>query len=125
MPIVDYDFQDRVFFAREKGDISINEAREWSEKLGECAAKSPRPIVALVDALAVTGVNMGAQLIFSRASFTANLMAVVVATNITASLTSSNIGLMGKQRHTHVFPTLEEARQYVDQLLKVTDAESS
>lgn len=117
MPITDYEFRNRIFFARESGVISSEDAREWAQKLSEHARQSSQPIVALVDALTVGAVNMGAQLTFSKATFTPNVIAVVVATNLATSLTSSNIGLMGKQRQTVVFPTLEQARQHAEKLL--------
>lgn len=118
MPIADYDFRDRVFFARESGVISADDARDWAKRLADCAQQSPEPIIALVDALGVRLISLAAHDIFAKASFTENLLAVVVATTTTGSLTSSNIGLLGKPRFTWVFPTLDEARQYAERVLR-------
>lgn len=117
MPITDYDFSDRVFFAKESDLITGDEANTWARKLAECALASDQPIVALVDALEVRQVSVAAHQIFTKASFTANLLAVVVATNDVVRLTATTIGMLGKRGKTVVFPTLEKAREYTESLL--------
>ena len=118
MPISDFTFRSQIFFARESGVISAEDARRWAEKLAECARWSHTPIVALVDALDVTRIEFPAVEILSKASFTENVMAVVVASNGSAELTSKNIGLLGKRNQTLIFPTLEEARSRAESLLR-------
>lgn len=118
MPIMDYEFKDRIFFARETGDISAEDAREWAQKLKENAGQSPVKIVALVDALQVKHVAFPAVDIFSKASFTPKVIAVVVATNQVIKSTARDIGLLGKRNQTVVFRTLDEARQHAEQLVK-------
>jgi hypothetical protein len=122
MPIADYAFSGRIFFARESGLISGEEAREWAQRLTEQAQASPEPIVALVDALAVTGLSASASKTFEAATFTENLIAVVVATNARASMSSRVIGLLGKRHGTIVVPTLEEARKLARELLEEAEA---
>ncbi|HUN05115.1 MAG TPA: hypothetical protein PLQ56_00880 [Aggregatilineales bacterium] len=117
MPIQDYHFQDRIFFAREVDVITPEDAREWATRLKEAAAQSPVPIVALVDALGVSRVSVGAHDIFSKASYTRNVKRVVVATNVVVSGSASNISLLGKRNQTEVFRTLEEARQHAESLV--------
>jgi hypothetical protein len=117
MPIQDYNFQDQIFFAREVGVINPEDAREWATRLAEAAAQSPMPIVALVDALGVSRVSVGAHDIFSKASYTRNVKRVVVATNVVISGSASNISLLGKRNQTEVFRTLEEARHHAESLV--------
>ncbi len=118
MPIIDYQFQDRLFFAKEIGDISAEDAQTWADKLKESAALAGAPIVALVDALDVKNISIRAIDIFAKASFTRHVIAVVVATNLMVSATSTNIGLLGKRNQTVVFRTLEEAREHALKLLE-------
>ncbi len=118
MPITDYEFTNRIFFARETGDISAGDAMEWAQKLKDHAEQSPVKIVALVDALEVKHVAYPAVDIFSKASFTHKVIAVVVATNQVIKSTARDIGLLGKRNQTVVFRTLDEARQHAEQLVK-------
>lgn len=116
MPITDYRFQDRVFSAREAGTISADEAKEWADKLQEYARQSSERIVALVDAVEVKNVTFAAQQIFSKASYTPNVMAVVVVTNNVVGGTATNISLLGKRQQTVIFRTFDEANAYIQQL---------
>ncbi|MCA0459043.1 MAG: hypothetical protein LCI00_34150 [Chloroflexi bacterium] len=117
MPITNYAFQERVFSAKETGDISAKDAEEWAAQLAQHAQESPTKIVALVDALEVKRVAAKAVDIFSKASFTPNLIAVVVATNNVVSPTATNIGLLGRRNQTLVVRTLQEAHEYCAKLL--------
>src|SRR5436305_8522226 len=112
MPIIDYVCQDRIFSCKEVGSISAEDARDWAKKLKEYAEQTGRPIVALVDALNVTQVSTSALNTFAKASFTHNVLAVMVATNVAVSITAQNIGLLGKRKQTLVFPTLKEAQEH-------------
>ncbi len=107
-----------MFFAKESGVISRDEAQLWADRLAEYARTNEEPIVALVDALDVTRISIPAYTIFSKASFTPNVLEIVVATNDRSQLSSKNIGLLGKPRKTVVFATLDEAQQYVATLLQ-------
>ena len=117
MPVIDYAFQERVFSAKEIGDISAKDAEEWAAQLTQHAQESPTKIVALVDALEVKRVAAKAVDIFSKASFTPNLIAVVVATNSVISPTATNIGLLGRRNQTLVVRTLQEAQECCAKLL--------
>lgn len=117
MPIINYDFQGSVFSAKEIGNISASDAQEWADKLTEYAGQSPTKIVALVDALEVKNVVYRAVDIFTKASFTSNVIAIVVATNSTVSSTATNIGLLGRRNKTLVFRTLQEAQLCCQKLL--------
>jgi hypothetical protein len=118
MPIIDYRFQDRLFFAKEIGDISAEDAQTWADKLNESAALAGVPIVALVDALDVKNISVRAIDIFAKASYTHHVIAVVVATNAKVRATSTNIGLLGKRNQTVVFHTLEQAHEHALKLLE-------
>lgn len=118
MPISDYTFKGQIFFARESSVISAEDARRWAEKLAECAQWSVTPIVALVDALDVTRIDFPAVEILSKASYTPNVLAVVVASSSAVENTSKNIGLLGKRNQTLIYATLEEARSRAEGLLR-------
>ncbi len=122
MPISDYQFSEGIFSAKESGIITPQEAREWADRLEQAAAQSPTPIVALVDALSVKQIAFGAYDIFSKASYTPNVLRVVVATNAVTSGSSTNIGLLGKRHQTEVFRTLEEAREHARSLAAENNA---
>ena len=122
MPITDYAFQDRIFSCKEVGSIAAEDAKEWADRLKAYADQSSTPIVALVDALDVTQIPQSAVDIFSKASFTSNLIAVVVATSAALTVTSKNIGLLGKRNQTIVFKTLKEAQEHAAKLVAETVA---
>lgn len=117
MPITDYHFENRIFFARESGQISKEDAQMWSDQLKEVTQSCPLPVVALVDALDVSVVHHLAQVIFQKSSFFENLLAVVVATNVTVSLQAQTIGLLGKRGHTRIFDSLEKAFKDAEDLI--------
>ena len=118
MPIDDYSFQDRIFFAREVGVITVQDAQEWADKLAAHAQNSEQPIVALVDALKAGLITIAVSDLFSKASFTPNLLAVVVATSPRVTLVAKTIGMLGKPGHTKVFPSMEAAREYAESLVR-------
>ncbi len=118
MPIEDYRFENRIFFAREIGVIQPIDAEEWAQKLVQHAQESNEPIVALVDAVKAGLITMAVTDLFSKASFTPNLLAVVVATSPRVTLVAKTIGMLGKPGHTKVFPSLEAAQEYAENLLR-------
>ncbi len=117
MPIEDYSFQNRIFFAREVGVIAEEDAQAWAQQLSEHALRSDLPIVALIDALKAGLITIAVSDIFSQASYTANLLAVVVATGPRVTIVAHTIGMLGKPGHTKVFSSLEEARAYAESLV--------
>ena len=122
MPIIDYSFESGIFFARETGDLSEADATEWAERLESCAASSPTPVAAVVDALEAGYAFDEAREIFARASYTTNLLCVAVASHPFNETTARVIGLLGKLGHTHVFATVEEAYAYARRCLQSTQS---
>ena len=118
MPVTDFNFQNRIFFAVESGVISGDDAKDWAKRLVECTQTSEGAVVALVDARTVTSVTRPAERIFIQASHTDNLLAVVVATNPIVSLQATTIGILGQRGYTRVFLTYEEAQQHAESLVK-------
>ena len=119
MPIQDTAFTNRIFFAREVGDISQADAEAWANALREHARKSAEPMGAVVDALEVTSVSAAARKIFAEASQTPNVRVVAVATkHLPITQTVRVIGMMGKRGTIQVFATLEEAREYAQKRLE-------
>ena len=117
MPITDYTFENRIFFAKESGLITREDAQTWSVRLKAATEASETPIVALVDAMDVTFIDRVAQRIFQESSHFDNLLAVIVATNRSAALQSETIGLLGKRGYTRVLGSLEEATQEAGEIL--------
>jgi hypothetical protein len=118
MPITDYHFEQRLFFAVESGHLSGEDAEEWAQRLKVVAEASPDPIVALVDARTVRFITRAAEQAFIKASYTPNLLAVIVATNPITTVQAATIGIMGQRGYTRIFRTIEEARTHADEVLR-------
>lgn len=120
MPITDYKFEGQVFFSKEIGDVTKDEAQEWSNRLKEAIESSGQPVVALVDALTVHSVHRAAEKLFAESSYFENLIAIVVATNAITSIQATTIGFLGRPGCTRIHPSLESAQKEVEQLLRYT-----
>ena len=114
MPITDYHFENRIFFAKESGDISKEDAQQWVKRLQKTASSSELPIVALVDVMEVHSVLRAAEQLFIEGAYTENLLAVLVATNAVVSVQARTIGLLGKRGHTRIFNSLDDARSHAE-----------
>lgn len=116
MPITDLRFERGIFFAKESGQISGEDALLWVEALRACAEENTVPIVILIDACELTFITTAAQKIFTKAAETPNVKVAVVATgNPVATQLSRIVGLLSRVRQTHdthVFQTLDEATQF-------------
>ncbi|MDX1991003.1 MAG: hypothetical protein SF029_01355 [bacterium] len=118
MPIHSMNFSNGIFFAVEEGMVSEAEAREWMRQLTAYATVHSTPIVAIVDANAVSLVSSEASKVFIRASQIYNVSAIIVATKDPfVRQIASSIGIRGRQGGTHVFSTMAEARQLAEELL--------
>lgn len=116
MAVCDLSFENGLFFAREVGHISAQDAQHWAEALVHCAKSSPVPIVILIDALPATSISTEARRIFALAAETPNVRIAAIATNnLLVEQQSRMTALMCSVRHshdTHIFRTLEEAEQF-------------
>ena len=116
MPITDLRFERGIFFAKESGHISAEDALLWLETLRSCAPESAIPVVILIDARELTFISTAAQKIFSKAAETPNVkVAAVAASTRLATQLSRIVGLLSRVRQTHdthVFHTLEEAARF-------------
>lgn len=116
MPVTDLSFENGLFFSREVGHISADDAKKWAEALVYCAKSSSVPIVVLVDAREATSISTEARRIFALASETPNVRVAAVATgNLLVEQQSRITALMCSVRHTHethVFRALEDAEQF-------------
>jgi len=121
MPITDYKFENRVFFAVESGSLNEYDAAEWARRLAETAQNSPEPIAALVDARTAISMSIEAERIFIKASYTPNLMAVVVITNPSRMMIATTIKLLGKRDQARICSTEEQAKQHIAALFKHVD----
>ncbi len=117
MPITNYSFENRVFFALETGFLDEQDASEWATRLMEVAQNSSEPVVALVDARTAIGMSVQAEHIFIKASFTPNLAAVVVIANPGAVIHATTIKLLGQPGYTRIFGTEEQAQAHVAEIL--------
>jgi len=119
MPIHDMKFKDGIFYAREEGRISKEDAKAWAQQVKFYAANSDTPIVALVDALDVDYISREARQVFARTSYLPNFKgASVAAKNLVTMQTSRVIGLMASQDHTYVFSTMDQAERFARKLLQ-------
>ena len=125
MPIVDMQFQNDIFFAREVDYVGESDALAWVKALNYHTQINPSRIILLIDATEATTISNAARKIFAQASDTPNVQVAAVAVNpenmrgaqhsrITALLAS-----IRKTHETYFFDSLEEAiqfiRQYVDE----------
>jgi hypothetical protein len=118
MPVTDFHYNDHIFSAREVGHIDKSDAERWVEALRQNAAASPTPIVALIDAQEVTFVSAGARMAFAEASKTPNLQAICVITqDMLITQTVRVIGMLGERGRTHVFETIDDAREFAQDTL--------
>lgn len=117
MPITDYKFENRIFFAVESGHLTGEDGQDWANRLKAAAVSSPDPIIALIDARTVLSITRAAERAFIDASYTHNLMAVVVATNPRTTLQAMTIGILGQRGYTRIFRTMEEAAEYATSLI--------
>lgn len=116
MPITDIDFSNGIYYAKETGYITREDAELWAKYARKFAAESPTPIVALVDALDVTAIANEARQIFVKAAKTPNLKISAIASNAPIPTTATRIiGMMVDKDHTNVFPTFEEALRFARQ----------
>jgi hypothetical protein len=84
MPITGYHFENRIFFAKESGIITREDAQEWVGRLKQLAETSELPIVALVDAMEVNSVLRAAEQLFIEGAYTDNLLATNAVVTIQA-----------------------------------------
>lgn len=116
MPIEDFRFEDGIYYTREFGNLTVEDARLWTEFARRYAQASEMPIVAVVNALDVEQISKEAQRVFARASHIPNLDSAAVATR-DAAAQSERIGQQAVQKHTYVFRNLAEAVAYARQRL--------
>ena len=118
MPIVDMNYENGIFFAREVGCIDQHDAKLWAETMLHHARSSSFPIVLLIDALEASSITAEARRIFAKAAETPNVKIGVVASNNDRVMQHSRItallGAVRKSHETHFFSSLEEAREFAN-----------
>ncbi len=116
MPIVDMNYENGIFFAREVGCIDQNDAKLWAETMFHHARNSTFPIVLLIDALEATSITAEARRVFAKSAETPNVKVGAVASNNDRVMQHSRItallGTVRKTHDTHFFNTLEEASEF-------------
>jgi hypothetical protein len=116
MPVYDFAFENGLFFAREAGHVTAEDAKQWAEAMISCAKASSVPIVILVDALQATSISTEARRIFALAAETPNIRIAAIATNnLLVEQQARMTMLMCSVRNTHethLFRTLDEAEQF-------------
>ena len=116
MPIINIHFEEGVFYCKEVGEITPDDATRWANYAERFAEESPYPIVALIDATECTFVTAKARAIFARASAMPNLAhAAVAVTDFKVKQSVHLIAMMALQKHTQVFDTIEAAAQFAYQ----------
>jgi hypothetical protein len=119
MPIDSIVFENGIFYCREYDNLTAEDARLWSEKAEEFArAYAPMPIVALVDARDVKFEAMEARQILAQASGIEGLELAAVVTNSPITQQSARIiKALAVKKHTYLFPTMEEAKAFIEKNL--------
>lgn len=123
MPIIDLQFENGIFFAREVDYITGDDAHNWARALGHYAAAYAIPIVALVDAREVTAISNDARRVFAMASETANVRAAVVVVNQGNRLATQQsritalLSAVRKTHDTYFFESLAEAEEFIGQIV--------
>jgi len=116
MPISNYVFDDGIFYAREYGDITRQDAKHWADYARLSAAASPIPVVALIDATEVTSISLDARKVFAKASGIPNLAISAVAAGTQASSREARVtASIAADPHTYIFATLDEAVAFAEQ----------
>lgn len=126
MPITEMTLDGGIFYVREEGEITKEDAVDYTMELISHCEQQPSPIVILIDAMDVTSVSMDARKIFARVTSDQNHdQAYVACGSLNIVQAARVIGLMSKDRKTHVYRSLETARdhatQRVEQLGKACD----
>jgi hypothetical protein len=116
MPIDSIIFENGIYYCRQYGNLSAEDAQLWADKAAEFAqAAAPKPIVALIDALNVQFVSMDARYILAKASGIEGLaLAAVVTQDALTEQSSKIINVMAVEKHTYLFKTPEEARTFLE-----------
>lgn len=114
MPVLDIQCEDSICFAREVGYLSREDAEQWAEALSRYASLSPTPVAALIDARDVTFIAMEARMIYARAAAIPNLAFTAVVANCALTVQFTHmIQFMSGMRPRHIFPTIEQAQQFI------------
>lgn len=115
MPITDYTFENGIFYAREHGKITKSEALEWSRYVRHHASENQRPIISLIDATGVTGIDADARRVFANTSAIPNYAMACIATGTLVSEISARIvSTTALDPHTHLFKTIDSARAFAE-----------
>ena len=113
MPITDMQFEHGIFSCREVGVISEDDAKLWAKHIAHYAARSPHPIIALVDATRAEYLTAGAREVFAKASATPNLHEAAVATaSFRVEHNARMTAMMSAKKHTHIFDNIEDALRF-------------
>lgn len=119
MPIIDMHFENNLLFARQVGHVDGQSARQWVESLAHYAARSKYPIGVVMDATCVESVSNTAKHTFVRAVQIPNVKVAAVATSSTTfKPTARVIEMMADRQLVRIFPTVEEAVQFVQEQLQ-------
>lgn len=113
MPITDMQFEHGIFSCREVGIINEDDAKLWAKHIAHYAARSPHPIVALVDATRAEYLTSGARQVFAKASAIPNLEEAAVATaSFRVEQNARMTAMMSVKKHTHIFDNIENALRF-------------
>jgi hypothetical protein len=110
-------FENNIFFARETGIVTGEDAERWSSALVKYAASNPTPVVAFVDARDLVFITEEARQVFIQSSKTPNIKAAIVTTSDHETAQSSRlISLMSRDSShiTYVFSNIKEALVFAE-----------
>jgi len=116
MPIADFAFENGIFYCREYGAISRQDAKKWADYARLSAAASPTPLVVLIDATEVTSISVDARKVFAKASHIPNMSISAVAAGTAAASREARLtASIAADPHVYIFPTIEEAQAFAEE----------
>jgi hypothetical protein len=115
MAISEIRFVDGVFYCKESGTLTEDDAQLWATKAREFTRRHDAPVIALIDARDLKQVTRPARRILAEATAISDLkLAAVVTQNFTARKAADTIDNSASDPHTITFQKMAEARRFVE-----------
>ena len=116
MPITKMWLDNQIFYVREEGDITRDDALRYSKQLTALFKDTDKPIIIVVDAMGVKDISMDARKIFARiTNDPMHEKAFVASNSVPMKQASRVIGMMSEDNKTIIFESFEEAKEQAQQ----------
>ena len=105
------------------GEIHKNDARRWMNSLRRYAQGQPAPFYALIDLSRVSFIGTTARVEFAEASQLPQVKELLFVANEPHMQQAVHmIAVLGKPHAIHIFSSVDDARQYVEQAHSCSNA---